>query len=229
MKIHNAIKNYVLKLDKKFGFTEVLTPHFGEKKLYEISGHLAHYQDTMFNPIKMENEFLIARPMTCPHHIMLYNSTRHSYRDFPIRYSEQSRLYRYEKSGALSGLERVRSMDLTEGHVFVRPDQIKNEFKHLYKMITTALKDFNQLDDVQANLANKINKTVDSYGGTYATASIKEITPQIFSWLRYRIQLGQEMKQHLLKLKIRIISWTVLNRDTELKNLEREKDSYSVS
>jgi len=153
MKIHNAIKNYVLKLDKKFGFTEVLTPHFGEKKLYEISGHLAHYQDTMFNPIKMENEFLIARPMTCPHHIMLYNSTRHSYRDFPIRYSEQSRLYRYEKSGALSGLERVRSMDLTEGHVFVRPDQIKDEFKHLYKMITTALKDFNiEIDHISLSL-----------------------------------------------------------------------------
>ena len=153
MKIHNAIKNYVLKLDKKFGFTEVLTPHFGEKKLYEISGHLAHYQDTMFNPIKMENEFLIARPMTCPHHIMLYNSTRHSYRDFPIRYSEQSRLYRYEKSGALSGLERVRSMDLTEGHVFVRPDQIKDEFKHLYKMINTALKDFNiEIDHISLSL-----------------------------------------------------------------------------
>ncbi|EPL02732.1 tRNA synthetase class II core domain family protein, partial [Chlamydia psittaci 02DC14] len=69
---------------------------------------------------------------------MLYSATRRSYRDLPIRYSEQSRLYRYEKSGALSGLERVRSMDLTEGHVFVRPDQIKDEFKHLYKMIVQA-------------------------------------------------------------------------------------------
>lgn len=153
MKIHNAIRNYILKLDKKFGFNEVLTPHFGEKLLYETSGHLAHYQNTMFNPIKMENEFLIARPMTCPHHIMIYNSTRHSYRDFPIRYSEQSRLYRYEKSGALSGLERVRSMDLTEGHVFVRPDQIKDEFKHLYKMIIKALKDFNiELDHISLSL-----------------------------------------------------------------------------
>ncbi|PWC08752.1 threonine--tRNA ligase [Mycoplasmopsis arginini] len=153
IKVHNAIENYVLKLDRKFGFTEVLTPHFGEKKLYEISGHWAHYQDTMFKPILMDNETLVARPMTCPHHIILFNSTRRSYRDLPIRYSEQSRLYRYEKSGALSGLERVRAMDLTEGHVFVRPDQIKQEFKHLYKMILTALKDFNiEIDHISLSL-----------------------------------------------------------------------------
>lgn len=153
IKVHNAIENYVLKLDRKFGFTEVLTPHFGEKKLYEISGHWAHYQDTMFKPILMDNETLVARPMTCPHHIILFNSTRRSYRDLPIRYSEQSRLYRYEKSGSLSGLERVRAMDLTEGHVFVRPDQIKQEFKHLYKMILTALKDFNiEIDHISLSL-----------------------------------------------------------------------------
>lgn len=153
MKIHNAIRDYVLKLDKKFGFREVLTPHFGEKKLYEISGHWAHYQDTMFTPIKMDNETLVARPMTCPHHIILFNSTRRSYKDLPIRYSEQSRLYRYEASGALSGLERVRGMDLTEGHIFVRPDQIKSEFKHLYKMILQALKDFNiEIDHISLSL-----------------------------------------------------------------------------
>ena len=153
MKIHNAIRDYVLKLDKKFGFREVLTLHFGEKKLYEISGHWAHYQDTMFAPIKMDNETLVARPMTCPHHIILFNSTRRSYKDLPIRYSEQSRLYRYEASGALSGLERVRGMDLTEGHIFVRPDQIKSEFKHLYKMILQALKDFNiEIDHISLSL-----------------------------------------------------------------------------
>ncbi|AWX69491.1 threonine--tRNA ligase [[Mycoplasma] anseris] len=159
MKIHNAIRDYVLKIDKKFGFQEVLTPHFGEKKLYEISGHWAHYQDTMFKPISMDNELLIGRPMTCPHHIMLFNATRRSYRDLPIRYSEQSRLYRYEKSGALTGLERVRGMDLTEGHVFVRQDQIKDEFKHLYSMITKALKDFNiEIDHVSLSLRDPLDK-----------------------------------------------------------------------
>lgn len=159
MKIHNSIRDYVLKLDKKYGFREVMTPHFGEKKLYEISGHWAHYQDTMFKPIVMDNELLVARPMTCPHHIILFNSTRRSYKDLPIRYSEQSRLYRYEKSGALTGLERVRGMDLTEGHVFVRPDQIKDEFKHLYKMILQALKDFNiEIDHVSLSLRDPEDK-----------------------------------------------------------------------
>ncbi len=159
MKIHNSIREYVLKLDKKYGFREVMTPHFGEKKLYEISGHWAHYQDTMFKPIVMDNELLVARPMTCPHHIILFNSTRRSYKDLPIRYSEQSRLYRYEKSGALTGLERVRGMDLTEGHVFVRPDQIKAEFKHLYKMILQALKDFNiEIDHVSLSLRDPEDK-----------------------------------------------------------------------
>ncbi|AXE60762.1 threonine--tRNA ligase [[Mycoplasma] phocae] len=158
MKIHNAIRDYVLKLDKKFGFQEVLTPHFGEKKLYEISGHWDHYQDTMFKPLKMDNEILVPRPMTCPHHILLFNSSRHSYKELPIRYSEQSRLYRYEKSGALSGLERVRSMDLTEGHVFVRIDQIKDEFKHLYKMIVQALNDFKiEIDHISLSLRDPNN------------------------------------------------------------------------
>ncbi|QJR44349.1 threonine--tRNA ligase [Mycoplasma miroungirhinis] len=159
MKIHNSIRDYVTKLDKLYGFKEVLTPHFGEKKLYEISGHWAHYQETMFKPIEMDNEQLIGRPMTCPHHIMLFNMTRRSYRDLPIRYSEQSRLYRYEKSGALTGLERVRSMDLTEGHIFVRPDQIKDEFKHLYKMILEALGDFNiEIDHISLSLRDTENK-----------------------------------------------------------------------
>ncbi|WP_036451800.1 threonine--tRNA ligase [Mycoplasma buteonis] len=139
MYIHNEIRNLVLKMDRKYGFTEVLTPHFGEEELYKISGHLAHYKDDMFRPIVVENERLIPRPMTCPHHILCYNTEKRSYRDLPIRYSEQSQLYRYEKSGALTGLERVRGMLLTEGHLFVRKDQIADEFKSMYSLIKEAL------------------------------------------------------------------------------------------
>ncbi|EFF41725.1 threonine--tRNA ligase [Mycoplasmopsis alligatoris] len=139
MAIHNEIKNLVLKMDKKYGFREVLTPHFGEETLYKISGHLAHYKDDMFKPIVVEGERLIPRPMTCPHHIICYNMEKRSYRDLPIRYSEQSQLYRYEKSGALTGLERVRGMLLTEGHIFLRPDQIESEFKTMYALIKETL------------------------------------------------------------------------------------------
>ncbi|EIE40007.1 threonyl-tRNA synthetase [Mycoplasmopsis canis UFG4] len=159
MYIHNEIKNLVLKMDRKYGFTEVLTPHFGEEELYVTSGHLAHYKDDMFKPIIVENEKLIPRPMTCPHHILCYNTEKRSYRDLPIRYSEQSQLYRYEKSGALTGLERVRGMLLTEGHLFVRKDQIAQEFKSMYKLIKETLEAFKiKISYVSLSLRDPENK-----------------------------------------------------------------------
>ncbi|WGI36355.1 threonine--tRNA ligase [Mesomycoplasma lagogenitalium] len=159
MKIRNAIRERILYFDKKYGFKEVLTPHFGAQELYEISGHLEHYKDDMFKPLEVENEKLIARPMTCPHHIILFDREKRSYRELPIRYSEQSRLYRYEKSGALTGLERVRAMDLTEGHVFARKNQIVSEFKHLYKMILETLSLFDiKLDYVSFSKRDPENK-----------------------------------------------------------------------
>ncbi|MCU4706694.1 threonine--tRNA ligase [Mycoplasma sp. CSL7503-lung] len=159
MAIHNEIRNLVLKNDRKYGFTEVLTPHFGEEELYKISGHLSHYKDDMFKPIVVENERLIARPMTCPHHIICYNTEKRSYRDLPIRYSEQSQLYRYEKSGALTGLERVRGMLLTEGHLFVRKDQIAQEFKSMYQLIKETLEAFKiKIDYVSLSLRDQNNK-----------------------------------------------------------------------
>ncbi|MDW2924602.1 threonine--tRNA ligase [Mesomycoplasma ovipneumoniae] len=139
MKIHNKIRQKILEFDRNYGFREVLTPHFGHQSLYEISGHLQHYKDDMFSPIKVEDEALIPRPMTCPHHIILFSEQHFSYRNLPFRVSEQSRLYRYEKSGALSGLERVRAMDLTEGHIFVTKKQIFSEISHLFKMIQEVL------------------------------------------------------------------------------------------
>lgn len=142
MKVHNKIRQKILEFDRNYGFKEVLTPHFGHQKLYEISGHLSHYKDDMFSALKVETEPLIPRPMTCPHHIILFSQQHFSYRNLPYRISEQSRLYRYEKSGALSGLERVRAMDLTEGHIFVSKNQIFSEIKHLFKMITEVLEFF---------------------------------------------------------------------------------------
>lgn len=159
MRIRNAIREKVLYWDRKYGFNEVLTPHFGEKELYVTSGHWEHYREDMFNPLKVEHEELILRPMTCPHHIILFERKKRSYRELPIRYSEQSRLYRHEKSGALTGLERVRCMDLTEGHVFARFDQIKKEFKHQYNLIKEALDTFDiKVDYVSFSKRDPSNK-----------------------------------------------------------------------
>ncbi len=159
MKIKRRIEKKILELDDKYGFLEVLTPIVGEKELYVKSGHWDHYKDDMFSPIEVEDEKLILRPMTCPHHILIYGSTRRSYRELPIRYSEQSNLFRYEKSGALTGMERVRSMQLTEGHIFARRDQIVSEFKKNYSLISEALKIFNvDISYVSFSVRDPINK-----------------------------------------------------------------------
>ena len=159
MKIRRRIEKVILDLDDKYGFNEVLTPIVGEKELYVQSGHWDHYKDDMFSPIFAEAEKLILRPMTCPHHILLYRSTRRSYRELPIRYSEQSNLFRYEKSGALTGMERVRSMTLTEGHIFARKDQIVSEFKRNYELIIEALKIFDiEVDYVSFSVRDPLNK-----------------------------------------------------------------------
>lgn len=159
MKIQNRIKKEILRLDDKYGFCEVSTPIVGEKELYKISGHWDHYKDDMFNPIECDNEHLVLRPMTCPHHILIYRSKRRSYRELPIRFSEQSPLFRYEKSGALTGMERVRAMLLTEGHIFARKDQIISEFKHSYKLIKEALDLFEiEIDYVSFSVRDPENK-----------------------------------------------------------------------
>lgn len=143
MIIKNEIKNYISKMEIKYNFNEIQTPAFGSIDLYKKSGHLDHYGDVMFKPIKLENSSIIMRPMTCPHHIIVYNRKRHSYKDLPIRFSEHAKLYRYEKSGALYGLERVRSMELTDAHIFTSIDSLTIEFKNAYKLIQEVLNKFN--------------------------------------------------------------------------------------
>lgn len=160
LKIRNRIMEQVLTLDRKYGFQEVATPIVGEQRLYEVSGHWAHYQDSMFKPIACDPERLVLRPMTCPHHILIYQAKLRSYRDLPFRLSEQSPLFRYEKTGALTGMERVRSMLLTEGHIFVMRAQIVQEFKHCYQLIQEALTLFQiQISYVSLSVRDPLDKT----------------------------------------------------------------------
>ena len=157
--IKNKIQNYLRERERVYGFTEVQTPDLGSIQLYKTSGHLDHYQDDMFSPIEAENEKLILRPMTCPHHTIVYANTRRSYKDLPIRMSEHAKLYRYEKSGALTGLERVRSMELTDAHIFAREDQIAHEFENSYKLIMEVLTRFDiKIDYISLSLRDKNDK-----------------------------------------------------------------------
>lgn len=118
-----------------------------DAKLYQQSGHWNHYQDDMFPPMDMgDGELLVLRPMNCPHHMKIFGKETRSYRDLPLRIAELGQMHRYEKSGALNGLQRVREMTLNDAHVFVRPDQIKEEFRRVINLILEVYKDFNITD-----------------------------------------------------------------------------------
>ncbi|MCL2559358.1 MAG: threonine--tRNA ligase [Turicibacter sp.] len=140
--IRKQIARYVTELEEDYGFQHVFTPVIGSVDLYKTSGHWELYKEDNFPPIELDHEALFLRPMSCPHHMLVYGSKMRSYRDLPIRLAEEVIQHRYEASGALTGLERVRAMTLTDAHLFVRPDQIKQEFAHCLKMIHQAVEDF---------------------------------------------------------------------------------------
>lgn len=144
--IRRIIERYIVDKEVRLGYDHVYTPVLGNVDLYKTSGHWDHYQEDMFPVMAMDNEELVLRPMNCPHHMMVYKNGIHSYRELPIRIAELGLMHRYEMSGALSGLQRVRGMTLNDAHVFVRPDQIKDEFKRVVHLILEVYKDFDLTD-----------------------------------------------------------------------------------
>jgi threonyl-tRNA synthetase len=140
--IRRIIERYIVDKELRLGYSHVYTPALGSVELYKTSGHWEHYQDGMFPVMSMDNEDLVLRPMNCPHHMMIYKNDIHSYRELPIRIAELGLMHRYEMSGALTGLQRVRGMTLNDAHIFVRPDQIKDEFIRVVRLIEAVYKDF---------------------------------------------------------------------------------------
>ena len=140
--IRREVERYIVDKEISLGYEHVYTPVIANVDLYKTSGHWEHYQDDMFPPMKIGSEELVLRPMNCPHHMMVYKQKRHSYRDLPVRIAELGLMHRFEASGAVSGLQRVRGMTLNDAHVFVRPDQIKDEFKRVVQLIIDVYKDF---------------------------------------------------------------------------------------
>lgn len=145
--IRRTIERYIIDKEVSLGYQHVYTPIMANVDLYKTSGHWDHYHEDMFPPMDMgDGEMLVLRPMNCPHHMMIYKNEMHSYRELPIRIAELGMMHRYEKSGALSGLQRVREMTLNDAHVFVRPDQIKDEFKRTLQLVMDVYKDFHISD-----------------------------------------------------------------------------------
>jgi threonyl-tRNA synthetase len=139
--IRRLLEEYILQLERENGYEHVYTPALAKVDLYVRSGHWAHYHEDMFPPMDLETEQMVLRPMNCPHHILVYESKLRSYRDLPLRLAELGTMYRYERSGVLSGLSRVRCMTLNDAHIFCTPEQIKEEFSNVMKLVERAYRD----------------------------------------------------------------------------------------
>ena len=140
--VRKNLENYIYEKEQKLGYLHVYTPCVGTVDLYKTSGHWDHYKENMFPMMKVDEEEFVLRPMNCPHHMLIYKNKMHSYRDLPIRIGEFATDFRYEASGAVKGLERVRCMCQNDAHLFVRPDQIGEEFKRVVSLILDVYKDF---------------------------------------------------------------------------------------
>ncbi|MGM9879326.1 MAG: threonine--tRNA ligase [Bacilli bacterium] len=144
--IWQELENYIKEKERNLGYSHVMTPCVGNVELYKTSGHWDHYKENMFPAMEMDGESFVLRPMNCPHHMMIYANKLHSYKDLPIRIGEIAHDFRYEASGAVKGIERGRHFCQNDAHLFVTPEQMKDEFKQVVDLIFDVYKDFNITD-----------------------------------------------------------------------------------
>ena len=157
--IRRLLERYIVDKEVALGYNHVYTPSLANVELYKTSGHWDHYKEDMFPVLKMENEEMVLRPMNCPHHMLIYKNKLHSYRDLPIKIGELAHDFRYESSGSVCGLERVREMCQNDAHIFVTPEQIKSVFEEVVKLILSVYEDFGFKDySFRLSLRDKENK-----------------------------------------------------------------------
>ena len=157
--VRRLLERYIQDKEIAMGYQHVYTPSLANIELYKVSGHWDHYKEDMFPVMKMDTEEIVLRPMNCPHHMLIYKSKMRSYRDLPIRIGELAHDFRFEDSGSVCGLERVREMCQNDAHLFVRPDQIKEEFGKVVQLILSVYKDFGFKDyEFRLSLRDKENK-----------------------------------------------------------------------
>jgi|GEM_PF-4768 len=160
--VRRLLERYIQDKEIEMGYQHVYTPSLANTELYKVSGHWDHYKEDMFPVMKMDNEEMVLRPMNCPHHMLIYKNKMHSYRDLPIRIGELAHDFRYEDSGSVCGLERVREMCQNDAHLFVRPDQIKEEVGKVVQLILSVYKDFG-FKDYEFRLSLRDKKDTHKY------------------------------------------------------------------
>ena len=175
----------------KRGYKEVITPHIGSLELYRTSGHYPYYQDSQYNPIQVDDEEYMLKPMNCPHHHRIFSSQRRSYRELPLRLAEFGSVYRYEQSGELSGLSRVRGFTQDDAHVYCTHDQLKQEIKNCIELTQFVFKTFGMPVDIRLSFRDE---NEDKYGGNTeywnrAQQEIKEATDEM--GLDYTVAPGE--------------------------------------
>ena len=162
--VRRALCDYIMNKEIALGYKHVMTPSLGNVNLYKTSGHWAHYKDDMFPAMEMDDEAFVLRPMNCPHHMVMFRSKLHSYRDLPVRIAEIANDFRFEASGALTGIERTRAFTQNDSHIFCRPDQIAEEFKGVAKLILDVYNDFG-FKDYKFRLSLRDPNNTEKYFG----------------------------------------------------------------
>jgi threonyl-tRNA synthetase len=160
--VRRVLEEYILERERASGYEHVYTPALAKVELYQKSGHWEHYHEDMFPPMDLETEQMVLRPMNCPHHILIYKSKMRSYRELPVRLAELGTMYRYERSGVLSGLSRVRCMTLNDAHIFCTPDQIKSEFTGVMRLVEEAYQALG-IKDYSYRLSLRDKKNTEKY------------------------------------------------------------------
>ena len=144
--IRKKLEDYIYKIEKQNGYSHVLTPQIAKDELYKKSGHLAHYKNDMYAPIAIDNEKYYLRPMNCPHHHSIYKHSKRSYRELPLRIAEFGAVYRYERSGVLSGLIRVRGFTQNDAHIYATEETLEKEIISILNLHKKVFDDFNIKD-----------------------------------------------------------------------------------
>ena len=160
--LRKTLVDYITNKELELGYKHVMTPSLGNVELYKTSGHWDHYQEDMFPSMELDDEAYVLRPMNCPHHMMMFKNSLHSYRDLPIRIAEVANDFRYESSGSLCGIERTRAFTQNDSHIFCTPSQIKDEFAGVVKLILDVYKDFG-FDDYEFRLSLRDKNDKEKY------------------------------------------------------------------
>ncbi|MFA5833129.1 MAG: threonine--tRNA ligase [Bacteroidota bacterium] len=191
--IRENLEKFLRNEQRKRGYQSVITPHIGNLELYKTSGHYPYYKDSQFAPITMENgEQFLLKPMNCPHHHQIYSSKPRSYRDLPVRLAEFGTVYRYEQSGEMNGLTRVRGFTQDDAHIYCTHDQLKQEIKNTVELTQLVFSTFGM--EVTTRLSYRDEKNVEKYGGDtkyweQAQREIKEVADEM--GLKYFIGIGE--------------------------------------